>query len=174
MRSSSRSTVRNCAPRSERWTSSRPTMNWRTEASRWSSRAGRCRVTKFESRRSPLPVLTGRGRGWGSPRSPQRSRILAATAPPLTPPRKSEEGNSRRLIVAPSRSYLPRKLLVLQPVRHDAVDPEPPLLVFLVIRKIPFEPFHMRVVFEGEHMGGDAVEEEAIVGDDDCAAREIE
>ena len=45
------------------------------------------------------------------------------------------------------RSYLPRsvpsprKLLIFQPVRNDAVDPEVVLFVFLVIGKIAFVSF---------------------------------
>ena len=54
-------------------------------------------------------------------------------------------------------------------MRDDAVDAKAPLLVFLVIGEIALEPFDMAVVFEGEHVGGDAIEEEAVVADDDCA-----
>jgi hypothetical protein len=35
----------------------------------------------------------------GEPMKASPWRILAATAPPLTPPRKSGEGNSRRLVL---------------------------------------------------------------------------
>ena len=59
-------------------------------------------------------------------------------------------------------------------MRDDAVDAEAALLVFLVVGEIALEPFDMAVALEGEHVGGDAVEEEAIVADDHGAAGEIE
>ncbi len=42
-------------------------------------------------------------------------------------------------------------------MRHDAVDAEAALLVFLVIGEIAFEPFDMAVAFIGQHMRRDAV-----------------
>ena len=59
-------------------------------------------------------------------------------------------------------------------MRNHAVDPQPPLLVFLVIGEVALEPLDMAVVLEGEHVGGDAVEEKAIVADDHGAAGEVE
>ena len=44
--------------------------------------------------------------------------------------------------------------------------PEAALLVFLVILEVALEPFDVAVALEGEDMGGDAVEEPAIVADD--------
>jgi hypothetical protein len=58
---------------------------------------------------------------------------------------------------------LPRQLLILNPLRNGRINPQAALLVFLVILEIAFEPFHMAVAFEGEHMGGDAVQKEAIM-----------
>src|SRR6202034_4582281 len=68
----------------------------------------------------------------------------------------------------------PAELLVLQPVRDDAIEAQAALLVFLVVGEIAFEPLDMALAFEGQHVGGDAVEEEPIVADDDGAAREVE
>ena len=59
-------------------------------------------------------------------------------------------------------------------MRDHAVDPQPPLLVFLVVGEVALEPFDMALAFEGEHVGGDAVQEEAVVADDDGAAGEVE
>jgi hypothetical protein len=67
----------------------------------------------------------------------------------------------------------PRKLLIFQPVRDDAVDAEAALFVFLVIGEIPFEPFDVAVALEGEHMRRDAIQEEAVMRDDHRAAGEI-
>lgn len=57
-------------------------------------------------------------------------------------------------------------------MRDDAVDAEAALFVFLVGREIPLEPFDMAVAFEGQNMGRDAIQKEAIVRNDDRAARE--
>ena len=46
-------------------------------------------------------------------------------------------------------------------------------LVFLIGFEIAFEPFDVAVAFEGENVGGQPVEEEAVVADDHRAAREI-
>ncbi len=45
--------------------------------------------------------------------------------------------------------------------------------VCLVHFEIAFEPFDVAVAFEGEDVGGEAVEEEAVVADDDGAAGEV-
>ncbi len=59
-------------------------------------------------------------------------------------------------------------------MRNDAVEAEAPLLVFLVVREIALEPLDMAVSLERQHVGGDAVEEEAVVADDDGAAGELQ
>ena len=46
-------------------------------------------------------------------------------------------------------------------------------LVFLVGFEVAFEPFDVGVALEGQDMGAEAVEEEAVVADDDGAAGEI-
>ena len=50
---------------------------------------------------------------------------------------------------------------------------EPAHLVLFVILEIAFEPFDMAVAFEGQDVRGDAVEEPAVMADDDGAAGEI-
>src|SRR5687767_10979973 len=67
-------------------------------------------------------------------------------------------------------SLLPRELLVFDPVRDGGVDAEAAFLVFLVIGEVALEPFHVAVALEGEDVRGDAVEEPAVVADDDRAA----
>ena len=68
----------------------------------------------------------------------------------------------------PPLKELPRELLVLQPVRNDAVGAEPAHLVLLVILEIGLEPLDMAVPFEGEDVRRDAVEEPAAMADDDA------
>ena len=46
--------------------------------------------------------------------------------------------------------------------------------VLLVVAPRSFEPFHPAVAFEGEDVGGDAVEEPAVVGDDQDTAGEAQ
>src|SRR5271169_5571016 len=67
----------------------------------------------------------------------------------------------------------PCQLLVLHPMRYDGILAQPPHLVLFVILEIAFEPFDMAVAFEGQHVGGNAVEEPAVVADDHGAAGEI-
>src|SRR6267154_577867 len=70
-------------------------------------------------------------------------------------------------------NILARELLVFDPVRDGRIHAQPALLVFLVILEIAFEPFHMAVAFERQDVGRDAVEEPAIVADDDGATGEV-
>ena len=58
-------------------------------------------------------------------------------------------------------------------MRDDGVLAQPPHLVLFVILEIALEPFDMAVAFEGQDMGGDAVEEPAVMADDHGAAGEI-
>src|SRR6266700_7335193 len=67
----------------------------------------------------------------------------------------------------------PCQLLVLHAMRDDGVLPQPAHLVLLVVLEVAFEPFDVAVVLEGQDVGGDAVEEPAVVADDDGAAGEI-
>ena len=60
----------------------------------------------------------------------------------------------------------PRKALVLDAVWLVGTDPEPALTVGFVVLEIAFEPFDMRLTFKGEHVGGDAIEEPAVMADD--------
>ena len=46
-------------------------------------------------------------------------------------------------------------------------------LVFLIFRIAAFEEIDLRVALESEDVGGNAVEEPAVVADDDCAACEV-
>src|SRR5947208_480726 len=102
--------------------------------------------------------------------SRSRKRQSAPLAKPLSILRSLSAGTKRSERIARLCS---REFLVFQPVRDDRVDPEPPLLVFLVIGKVALEPFDMTFTFEGEHMRGDAVQKEAIVADDYGAAGKI-
>src|SRR4051812_36778720 len=68
---------------------------------------------------------------------------------------------------------LPRQFPVRHPVRAVRLRPEPPELVLLIGFEIAFEPFDVAVPFEGEDVGGEAVEEEAVVADHHRAAGEI-
>ena len=55
-------------------------------------------------------------------------------------------------------------------MRDDAVLTEPAHLVLLVILEVALEPFDVAVAFEGEDVRREAVQEPAIVADDDGAA----
>src|ERR1700704_2551875 len=68
---------------------------------------------------------------------------------------------------------LARELLVFDPVRDGGIDAQTALLVLFVVLVVALEPFHVALVLECQEVGGDAVEEPAIVADDDGAAGEI-
>src|SRR6266849_9345286 len=95
--------------------------------------------------------------------TPSLAALRAATSP------RREEVNSGPSLICIS----PSEFLVLDPVRDGGIDAEPPLLVLLVVLKIALEPFDVALALEGEHVGGDAVEEPAVVADDDGAAGKI-
>src|SRR5690606_36972989 len=62
---------------------------------------------------------------------------------------------------------LSRQALVGLAARIEGVGAEAADLVLFVILEIAFEPFDMTITFEGEDMRRQAVEEHAIVADDD-------
>ena len=63
---------------------------------------------------------------------------------------------------------------MLQPLGLQSICAKTTFLVFFVVLEIAFEPFHMGFAFEGEDVGTDTVEEEAVVRDDHGAACEID
>ena len=71
---------------------------------------------------------------------------------------------------AARRQRLPRELLVLDPMRDRGINAQAALLVFFVIREIALEPLDMAIALEGQDVRRDAIEEPAIVADDDGAA----
>jgi len=71
------------------------------------------------------------------------------------------------------RPELSRKLLVLQPVRNDAVGAEPAHLVLLVVLEVALKPFDVALALESEDVRRNAVEEPAVMADDHGAAGEI-
>ena len=62
--------------------------------------------------------------------------------------------------------------LVLDPVRLFGRRAQLLASEGLVVAHVALEEAHLRVPFEGEDVGRDSVEEPAVVGDDDDAARE--
>ena len=65
------------------------------------------------------------------------------------------------------------KLLVLQPFWFQCIRAKTPFLVFFVILKVAFKPFHMGVALKGQNVGTYPVEEKTVVRDDHGAASEI-
>ena len=59
-------------------------------------------------------------------------------------------------------------------MRLIRVGAEAAVSIDLVVLVIPFEPDHLAVSLEGQHVRRDAIEEPAVVADDDGAASEIE
>ena len=68
----------------------------------------------------------------------------------------------------------PRQLPILDPMRLVGGGAEASVAVGLVILVIPLEPHDLALAFERQHMGGDAVEEPAVVADDDDTTRKLQ
>src|SRR4051794_10377249 len=82
---------------------------------------------------------------------------------------------SRHFAVAELNAFhrLPRQLPIRHPMRPVGFRAQAPELVRLIGFEIAFEPFDVAVALEGEDVGGEAVEEEAVVADHHRAAGEI-
>src|SRR4029453_1095331 len=99
-------------------------------------------------------------------------RTLPAGRPP------SRVGARRRRVgwrVAPRRRNLVAdQLAVGDAVGAGGLGAEAPDLVGLVVGEVALEPGDPAVALEGEHVGGDPVQEPAVVADHDRAAGEVE
>ena len=62
---------------------------------------------------------------------------------------------------------------MLRPARPHCVLAQSSDLVGLVVLEVALEPLDVGVALEGQDMRAEAVEEEAVVGDDDGAAGEV-
>src|SRR5205085_8795452 len=66
-----------------------------------------------------------------------------------------------------------RQLAIPNSVGLIGIRTEPLLLVFLVFAEVSVEPEDLRIAFEREDVRRDAIEEPAVVRDDDRAAGEV-
>ena len=116
------------------------------------------------------PVRDGYGNvvGWSRPRF-----ICPDGRPPKPRSEFHPATRKRRRVFSATALALATELLVLDPVRDDRIHAEPAHLVLLVVLEVALEPFDMAVALEGQNVRGDAVEEPAIMADDDGAAGEI-
>src|SRR3974390_305537 len=134
---------------------------WKTQLRHTAAGAGRLPSLEYDVFRS-------------TPRSsrPDLFALVPATVSLIFP--ETWELKARDIARA-SRSHpaLTGKFFVFDPLWNDRIDAEPAHLVFLVILEVAFEPFDMAVALEGQDVGGDAIEEPAIVADDHGAAGEI-
>src|SRR5687767_6721550 len=87
-----------------------------------------------------------------------------------TLPTKLRAGTSSRTF----RSALPRELAVLDAMWSVRFGAEAPAAIRFVVLIVPLEPDDTAVAFEREDVRGDAIQEPAIVADDDGAAGVIE
>src|SRR4249919_1187452 len=90
------------------------------------------------------------------------------------PTHTSVSASLQRLRMASTKVIVLLQCLVAQAVRRRAFRAEAALLVFLVLAVVAREEFHVRVALEGEDVGGDAVEEPAVMGNHHHAAGELE
>src|SRR6266516_4639773 len=128
------------------------------------------RVDTGASAGSPLSPL-GRGMGRGEQ---GLCSMLGIVTPSPAALRAATSARRGEVKIGPALIWIsPAKFLVPDPVRDGGIDAKPPLLVLLVILEIALEPFDVALALERQHVGGDAVEEPAVVADDDRAAGEI-
>ena len=78
----------------------------------------------------------------------------------------------RRPLACPGYATLSGLYLILMGL--VGIGAEAAFLIGFVVLKIALEPDHLAIALEGEHVGGDAIEEPAIMADDHGAAGEIE
>ena len=108
--------------------------------------------------------------------------LLSAIEPTIMPPmpRTNTTSTSRTTAsrMADAATQVDRRpsprtqRLVLDAVGLVGVGAQLLVAERLVLAEVALEPAHLRVALEGEHVGGDAVEEPAIVADDHGAAGE--
>src|SRR5688572_25078752 len=108
--------------------------------------------------------------GSGSPRRCAGNFAGSGSRPTQT----SVFASDQRLRTSSRKAIGLLQRLVAQAVRRRALGAEAALLVFLVLAVVAREELHVRVALEGEDVGGDAVEEPAVMGDHHDAARELE
>src|SRR5262249_3351124 len=73
-----------------------------------------------------------------------------------------------------SQFHLTSQLPILDAMRMLRLGTQTPLAVRFVILVVPLEPDDLAVALEREHVRRDAIEEPAVVADDDRAAGEVE
>jgi len=73
-----------------------------------------------------------------------------------------------------SFSAIPHEWLIAKSVRLICISTKPLSAICFIFREVPFEPDHIGLVFEGEHMGSDAVQEPTVVTDHDSTARKAQ
>src|SRR6266545_4786629 len=73
-----------------------------------------------------------------------------------------------------SRPHLVHQFLVTDTVRLIGRHAFPALEVGGVLLIVPLVPDHLTVPLEGQDVGGDAIQEPAVMADHDCAAGELE
>src|SRR5687767_9077147 len=108
--------------------------------------------------------VTGPGPVGSSSPQPYPSVTVAASASAL----------SVRVESTAPPTLRPDELAIRHAMRLVGVDSLPLAEILLVRLVVPLEPHDLRVPFEGEDVRRDAVEEPAVVGDDDRAPREID
>src|SRR4249919_2821985 len=90
------------------------------------------------------------------------------------PTHTSVSASLQRLRMASTKVIVLLECLVAQAVRRRAFRAEAALLVFLVLAIVAGEELHVRVALKGEDVGGDAVEEPAVMGNHHHAAGELQ
>ena len=129
-------------------------------------RAGRRRRT------SPRAARGARARPRRQPvASSTSARVRRSSASGQSASSAGDGDDLQRRGVRP-QAFRSGQLLVLDAVRLVGVGAELLVAARLVLAEVALEPAHLAVALEGQHVGGDAVEEPAVVADHDGAAGE--
>src|SRR4029079_5238737 len=131
---------------------------------RWSA------ASAAAARRRSVPPSGSYARRRGNAGNSARSRVRRRSTS-CRSNRSTRSSELALLLRRPLGPGLPGQRLVLDPVRLGCFFALAPLQVFHVVLEVALEPYDFRVAFESQNVGGDAVQEPAIVRYDNCAAR---
>ncbi|KAG1715374.1 hypothetical protein GQR58_000345 [Nymphon striatum] len=93
---------------------------------------------------------------------------ISAVRTPVGVPSARKSLTERPLVIE-----LPRKLLEFHTLWLQRICAQTTFLVFFVVGKVAFEPFHVRLALKGKDVRAETVKEETVVRDDNGAACEI-
>src|SRR5439155_19648538 len=133
-------------------------------------RAGRAGGVPGRGARAREEVAVARRGAGSAPALPLLGDAQGSTVGRRVLPRRRSRRRAPRPAPGPSRA----QAAVFDAVRPLGLGAEAAAAVGFVVLVVALEPDDAALALEGEDVGGDAVEEPAVVADDDRAAREVD